>query len=146
MIRTLFILGFTFLNLVILGQSVNNDTTHKFNNTLIEVDKYADYPGGEIALKCFLSKNIKQDIVSNDYLTEGRVFVTFKIDTLGRISKVRIIRHYNRKVDNEIKRVIKSMPNWIPAEVLIGYPHGTWVKRSVDYNLPIKIPFKNQCP
>ena len=86
-------------------------------------------------------------IVSNDTLTEGKVYVKFKIDTAGKVSNVHIIRGYDVKIDSEIARVIKLMPDWAPALVLHGkLKTGKWVKDTMSFSLPIKIPYKNQCP
>ncbi len=107
----------------------------------------ASFPGGTEALFCFLANNLNSKIVSNDTMCTGKVFVKFKIDTVGNISNVKIYKGYSSKVDTEITRVIRLMPNWNPYKVLHGkLKTGKWVKDTCSYIIPVKIPYKHQCP
>jgi len=133
-------------NQIIYGQSKTVDSVKKSQEIFVEYEKGASFPGGDRKMFCFLFSNLKKEIVSDDSLPEGKVFAKFSIDTIGQIHNVRIVRHYNKLVDNEIIRVIEAMPNWAPYEVYIGYPNGYWIKKEKEYTLPIKIPYKNQCP
>jgi hypothetical protein len=140
--------------LIIGCKSSSNISTDDQNaKTTFDEDKVfwdpyqgASFPGGELSMFCFLSENLNSKIVSNDTLNKGNVFVKFKIDTVGKISKVQIIRGYNAKIDSEIVRVITLMPNWEPLLVLHGKLRtGKWVKNTCSFMLPLKIPYTNQC-
>jgi hypothetical protein len=49
--------------------------------------------------------------------TQGRVYVSFDIDTLGAMRNVNIIHDIGQGCGEELKRVLESVPaNWYPAE------------------------------
>jgi hypothetical protein len=144
--QTLNLLVLMIICQVIYGQNDSIDTIVNKDEIFIEPESGPSFPGGEQELFCFLSKNLNTNIVSEKSLIVGKVYTRFKIDTLGRIFDVKVVKHYNRDVDKEIVRVIKLMPNWAPREMLIGYPNGVWVKKETVFTLPIKIPYENQCP
>ena len=61
---------------------------------------------------------------------EGKVYVSFVIDTDGSVSEAKILRGICPPLDEEAKRVVLSMPAWKP-----GYQKGKPVR--VSYTLPI---------
>ena len=66
-------------------------------------------------------------------------FCKFKIDTVGNISNVKIYKGYSSKVDTEITRVIRLMPNWNPYKVLHGkLKTGKWLKILVHILFQLK--------
>ncbi|MOA34470.1 Gram-negative bacterial tonB protein [compost metagenome] len=46
---------------------------------------------------------------------QGRVAVTFYVDTLGKVKDVRLLKGIGYGCDEEAIRIVKSMPDWIPA-------------------------------
>jgi protein TonB len=61
---------------------------------------------------------------------QGKVFVSFVVDTNGSISNVKITRGVDPSLDKEAIRVVKSMPKWIP-----GKQNGQAVR--VSFTVPI---------
>jgi TonB family protein len=104
-----------------------SDTTQLF----LVVEQMPEFPGGEEALYRFLNENIHYPDSAKTAGIQGRVFITFVVNTDGSISDVRILRGIGGGCDEEALRVVKSMPNWIP-----GTQHGKPVR--VQYNLPVK--------
>ena len=48
----------------------------------------------------------------------GRAYVSFVIDTEGKVVDVRLLRGTGHEsLDNEVLRVVKSSPDWTPGEV-----------------------------
>ncbi|WP_298310632.1 peptidylprolyl isomerase [uncultured Aquimarina sp.] len=81
-------------------------------------------------IKEFVNKNFNLDIAKSIGLTGvNRVFVRFKIDTLGNITEVES-RGPAIEVEEEAKRVIGSLPKMIPGEA-------NGEKVNVLYSLPI---------
>lgn len=75
-----------------------------------------EYPGGEKELFKFLSTQFKYpDSAKNNRIT-GKVYLMFTIDTTGKVIDVKVIKGLGYGCDKEAVRIIKRMPNWIPAK------------------------------
>lgn len=73
------------------------------------------FPGGKSAMTNFVQKNLRypQDAIDNGI--QGRVVVSFVIETNGRISDVKVVKGVSPSLDKEALRIVNSMPNWKPA-------------------------------
>ena len=100
------------------------------------------FPGGEDSLWCFIENNLDFKIL-NYSNHQGKVLVFFEIDTTGKVINVQTNPDYTQRleslvndslIENEIKRVIKLLPDWKPG-LLINKPI------RVQYILLIKIPY-----
>nr|WP_321358368.1 energy transducer TonB [uncultured Draconibacterium sp.] len=89
-----------------------------------------EFPGGDVALVSFLSKNVKYPLIAQENGIKGKVFVTFVVDENGDIYNVTLARGVDASLDREAIRVVKSMPRWKP-----GRQGNTAVK--VRYTVPI---------
>ena len=94
------------------------------------VEQMPEYPGGMQALFEFLKENIKYPEDAQKQKVEGRVIVTFVVETDGSISNVEVAKHAFPSLDAEAVRVIQAMPNWSP-----GKQKGQAVR--VKYTVPI---------
>ncbi|MEX2484120.1 MAG: energy transducer TonB [Brumimicrobium sp.] len=79
-------------------------------------DQEAAFPGGTAAMKKFLAENIKYPEIAMELGDQGKVFVEFVVEKDGSITQIKILRGVSREIDQEAKRVVKSMPKWEPAE------------------------------
>ncbi len=75
-----------------------------------------EFPGGEEALKRFLSKNIRAPKEDIDPGKKIRVLEKFVVDEQGNISNIQIIQSGGADFDNEVMRVLKKMPKWKPGK------------------------------
>jgi hypothetical protein len=114
------------------------------DSIFIEPEKYPNFIGGTPALLEFLDKNLNKSIVADSNLKEGRVAISFIVDTVGNIIDFKIEKSYNSNVDSEFLRVLKLMPNWIPGEICLNNMKGPWKKISYKYLMPLKIPYQNK--
>ena len=89
----------------------------------------------EDALFEYLSKNIKYPADAEKKKVEGKVFVTFVVDSDGKITDVSLLKKVFPSLDAEAIRVISAMPNWIP-----GRQKGQAVR--VKYTVPIMFRLK----
>ena len=80
------------------------------------VEQMPEYPGGQAALFEFISKNVKYPEDAVKKKVEGKVFVTFVVDTDGKITDVSLLRKVFPSLDAEAVRVISGMPRWKPGE------------------------------
>jgi protein TonB len=99
------------------------------------VEEMPTFPGGEAALMKYLATNIKYPAIAKDAGIQGTVFVTFVVDTDGKVKDVRVLRSIGGGCDEEAVRVVQSMPSW-----KAGKQRGKSVK--VQYNLPIRFTLK----
>ncbi len=78
--------------------------------------KRASYPGGVNALNQYLADNIKypKDALANK--TEGTVYAHIYLDQSGNKEDVEFPNPLGYGLEEEVLRVIKAMPKFIPAE------------------------------
>jgi Gram-negative bacterial TonB protein C-terminal len=79
---------------------------------ILNPTKRAYYPGGQLAMSKFLRENIK---LPQETKVKGTVRVAFIVTKDGDICDVRISSNPKNYIDNEVTRVIKMMPKWIPG-------------------------------
>lgn len=94
------------------------------------VEAMPSYPGGEEAMRRYLSESIEYPQMARESGIQGRVFVTFVVERDGNITDVQILRGIGGGCDEEALRVIKNMPKWAP-----GKQRGKPVR--VQFNMPI---------
>jgi TonB family protein len=101
-----------------------------FSDVFDVVEQMPEFPGGPEALMQFLRENICYPEAAFKAGAQGRVLVSFIVDTEGRINNAKVIKKVNDDLDAEAIRVIGSMPNWKP-----GRQNGKAVR--VRYTVPI---------
>ena len=94
------------------------------------VDQQPEFAGGMAALGQYLQKNLRYPTEAQRANVAGRVFVSFVVNTDGKIRDVRVLKGLGFGTNEEAVRVIESMPLWKPGRHL-GRPV------RVKYNLPI---------
>jgi hypothetical protein len=128
------------------NQILKNSDTIIYKNSIpfVLIDKVPVYPGckgTETELrKClqenitqYINKNFNADLVNHLNLRPGvkRIFVMFNINKEGEIDNIRT-RAEHKKIEEEVYRVIKSLPKMIP-----GKYKGNEV--NIKYSLPLAI-------
>jgi TonB family protein len=78
-------------------------------------EQMPEYPEGEKSMMQFINKAIKYPTSAQQAGIQGRVFVTFIVETDGSIKLIKVARSVDPALDAEAIRVIQSMPNWIPG-------------------------------
>lgn len=91
----------------------------------------AAYPGGQDAMIAYIGKELEYPREAMDKGIQGTVYVTFVVETDGRIDGVKMLRGIGSGCDEEAVRVVRGMPKWMP-----GRQRGKEVR--VQYNLPIR--------
>ena len=90
-----------------------------------------EFPGGKPALDKYLSENVKYPQAAKDNGVEGVVGVQFIVHTDGTFGAIKIVRMIDPDLEQEAVRVVKNMPNWIPAE-----KNGQPVEAPAQVNIP----------
>jgi len=95
------------------------------------VEKMPVYPGGDDARIKFMVENIKYPAKARENGIQGTVYISFVVETDGKITNVKTIRGIGSGCDEEAERVISMMPSWKP-----GIQRGQPVR--VQFNMPVK--------
>jgi TonB family protein len=92
------------------------------------------FPGGPDSLNSFLEKNIIYPLVF-DGSGDTSVIVQFTINKKGKIEDVSIIQSAGEEYDNEVLRVLKLMPDWVPG---VSDGHNESMKHTLSISVPLQ--------
>ena len=106
---------------------VENDVE---DDVFLTAEEAPEFPGGMAGLLQYLTKNIKYPILCRENKIQGRVVISFTIDTDGTITDAEVARSVDPLLDAEALRAISQMPAWTPGKI-----EGKNVK--VRYSVPI---------
>ena len=79
------------------------------------VEQLPEYPGGMAALVQWLTKTLVYPPEARRRNIEGRVVVSFIINTDGSLSDIHLTKTVHTLLDREALRVAKLMPKWKPG-------------------------------
>lgn len=82
-----------------------------------DVEEEPSFPGGESALRDFISKNLRYPKFAKEKGTHGRVGVSFIVEKDGSLTDFVIIQSEDPSLDKEAIRVFQSMPKWNPGKL-----------------------------
>jgi len=71
------------------------------------------YKGGLQAMAKYVQRNLKYPAVARRMETEGVVFVSFVIDTNGRVIDAKAIKGISKECDEEAVRMVSTMSEWL---------------------------------
>ena len=80
------------------------------------VEQMPEYPGGMMAMMEFLQDNMKYPADAEKQKVQGKVMVSFIVETDGSISDVKVMKNVFPSLDAEAIRVVKAMPRWTPGK------------------------------
>ena len=80
-------------------------------------DKMPQFPGGENALFKYISQHLRYPSIPKSYGIEGTVIVGFVVNNIGKVEKVTVLSGVDPYLNYEAKRVIKSLPDFIPGQM-----------------------------
>lgn len=93
------------------GPNVRLDTTiYPFPPIL------AEFPGGGAAMNRFIYSHMEYPDSAKRAGIEGKVILQFKVDTLGIITNINVLRGIGFGCDEEAKRIVSLMPRWKPGQ------------------------------
>ena len=101
------------------------------------VERAPSFPDGDAALQEYIKTHIKYPAKALKNRIEGRVVVQFVVDKKGKIGEVKVVRSVDKDLDKEAVRVVKSLPDFIPAR-LGNQAVSAWHTLPVIFNLPQK--------
>jgi Gram-negative bacterial TonB protein C-terminal len=71
------------------------------------------FPGGNGPMIDFILNHMKRSV--KKLHVEGKLYLSLNVDTLGNLTKIKVLRGISSTVDSEFVRIFKMMPKWIPA-------------------------------
>lgn len=75
------------------------------------------FPGGQRALMNYLAENVHYTDEMAEICAQGRVIVTFIVETDGSITEAKVVKSVHPLLDEEALRVVKAMPKWTPGAI-----------------------------
>jgi len=100
------------------GKQVIEEKKDDDENKIFEkVEVEAQFPGGDMAWRKFLEKNLRGDVAGENGAPAGNytVWVQFVVDKEGNVSDVKALTTHGYGLEDEAVRVIKKGPQWKPA-------------------------------
>ena len=94
------------------------------------VEEMPEFPGGELALRKYLSSAIKYPVIAQENGIQGKVYINFVVGKDGQVTDATIMRSVDPSLDKEALRVVNSLPKWKP-----GKQGGKYVR--VSFSVPI---------
>ncbi|HTB53437.1 MAG TPA: hypothetical protein VK718_11750 [Ferruginibacter sp.] len=90
-------------------------TGKKINNFIYK--RQSSLPGGVADWSMFCRKNLNPDVPVDNGAPVGtyKVKISFTVNKDGTISSIRALTHLGYGMENEVIRIIKKSPNWLPA-------------------------------
>ncbi|MBU2019585.1 MAG: energy transducer TonB [Bacteroidetes bacterium] len=79
-------------------------------------DVEAQFPGGAAELQKWIAQNVQYPQTSIEMNEQGKVYLSFVVESNGDISNITVERGVSGDLDREAKRLVRSMPKWVPGE------------------------------
>lgn len=110
--------------------TTEKEKTNDEDQVFYVVEEMPQFPGGDIALQKYITNAIKYPVIAQENGIQGKVYVSFVVNTDGSVTDAKIARSVDPSLDQEALRVINSLPKWKP-----GKQRGKPVR--VSYTVPI---------
>lgn len=102
-----------FLFMMALPMNAQSESSTKVYD---DVDEMPSFPGGNYGLMTFLAQNMLYPVTAQENGVQGRVIISFVVETDGSITDVKVARSVDPSLDREAMRVVKAMPKWTPGK------------------------------
>jgi hypothetical protein len=109
------------------GKNANDNRISEKTNVI-----QPQFPGGIEKFYMFVGQNFRMPEEFSKHKMEGKLFVEFMVEKDGGLSEFKIVKDLGYGVSDEVIRVLKLSPKWIPAT-----ENGQAVR--VLYSLPITL-------
>ncbi|WP_022824976.1 energy transducer TonB [Hymenobacter norwichensis] len=108
-----------------------------------EYEMMPTFPGGPQALLQFIGSHTRYPGKAIRQGIEGKVFVSFVVDTLGQVSNVRVAKSIHSLLDAEAARVVQNLPRFEPGKqdgrpVVVSYT--VPIDFTIGRNKPSQLP------
>ncbi|WP_107039730.1 energy transducer TonB [Brumimicrobium mesophilum] len=109
----------------VISETIGNCDTisvQKDTSNIVEYISYneASFSGGPEELNKYIRESFQFPKSSINESPYGRAFVEITVEIDGSIKNAKILKGISEELDGELLRVVKNMPDWIPAENKYG--------------------------
>jgi TonB family protein len=94
-----------------IQKAVESDTIFSF------AEKWPEFPGGKDSMMNFINSHIKFPKEAYEKGISGKVVVQFVVTKQGKISHIKVIKRIGGGCDEEVVRIVKLFPDWIPGQL-----------------------------
>ncbi len=107
----------------VVPEAVNRDREREIRRKiasegpLTEADIMPAFPGGESALRRYLSRQLRYPVEASRNKIQGTVYLRFVIGEHGEVKEPEVMRGIGYGCDEEAVRVVQQMPPWLAGEV-----------------------------
>lgn len=102
----------------------------KTDEVYMVVQVQPEFPGGQQAMRNYISNNLVYPVQAVKDGIKGRVLVSFIVEKDGSITNPEIVKSVHPLLDAEALRLVTNMPKWTPG-IHLGFP------RRVKYTIPV---------
>lgn len=117
------------------GDSTETDSVEKGKAFLV-VEKDPKFPGGEEAMKEFITERVEYPQEAREKEIEGTVIVGFVVEKDGRLTDIEVLKKVHPSLNQEAVEVVERMPKWEP-----GRQKGRNVR--VHMKVPVRFELEN---
>lgn len=89
----------------------------KSDSVYMVVDELPTFPGGEEKCMHYIAQNLHYPAEMRLQGKSGKLFVSFVVTKKGKVTDVHVVKSPDEGFNEEVVRVIESMPKWKPARV-----------------------------
>lgn len=82
---------------------------------MLEAEAAPTFPGGADSLLAYLRREVRMPDAARAAGVKGVIIPNFQVDASGDIGKIDLIGSLGHGCEEEVMRVLASMPKWIPA-------------------------------
>ena len=97
------------------------------------VEEMPSFPEGDV--NTYIGKHLQYPPAAIEKKIQGRVIVQFWVSKDGSIGDIEVVRGVSPELDNEVVRIVQSMPKWKPARQR-NQPVGSNYTLPINFKLP----------
>lgn len=106
---------------IVAPDSMANGDTLSFQKDTSKIVRFVSYQeasfrGGMAEMNKYIKDNFQYPNSSISDSPQGRAFIEITVDSDGSIKDVKVLKGISEELDEELLRVVKNMPNWIPTD------------------------------
>jgi len=103
--------------LEIAKEEIPSGIDEKPDEVVLFPEEHAIFMGGDVKeFRTWIAGNITYPQIAIENRIFGKLIVEFCVNSKGEVVDIRLLRRLDPSVDNEVLRVIKASPLWIPAK------------------------------
>lgn len=100
------------------GPLTPDGTPDEEESFFLTAEAMPSFQGGDLSdFRKWVQERVRKPETASENGIQGRVFVSFVIDTLGRLTDIEVLRSPDQALSDETVRVIKSSPRWEPGRL-----------------------------